>query len=151
MLRRILAIASFMLVLPVSVAAVFTLVTFPEAVGITMRYPEALLLWGARFLFPFTGALAAACSGYHLLRGSQPGSAFRRVLHLSNGIFVPMAGILGAFIWGMALAYPNPRSSGSQLWSLVPFSPILGIIALYLVLLFWRGAVTDPSSAPPTP
>lgn len=157
MVRRILAIASFVLVLPVSAAAVFTLVAFPEAVGITMRYPEALMLWGARLLFPFTGAVASLCNGFHLLRGSAPDGWFRRLLHISN---VTFAVLLSLVVWLVYVItdsnYPvgyqigNGLFTGMAITLAILATPFL-IVAIYMVLLLWRGAVTQPSSASPTP
>ena len=152
MLRRILTIASFVLVLPVSAAAFFALVTFPEAVGISMRYPEALALSLARFLFPFSGAVASLCNGLHLYRGSAPGSLFLRLLHVSNVIFAVLLSLVAWFLYAMTVGYGFESASfmGMATVFAILTTPFL-IVAIYMVLLFWRGAVAYPSSAPPTP
>jgi len=149
MLRRMLAIASFVLVLPVSAAAVFALVTFPEAVGISMRYPEALALSFARLLFPLSGVVASLCNGLHLYRGSVPGSLFRRLLHVSNAIFAVLVSLVAWLIYvitdgnytvGYGVASGSFMAVAATLAILA--TPVL-IVAIYLVLLFWRGAVAD--------
>ena|SRR3989338_5734029 len=152
MVRRILAIASFVLVLPELAAAIFALVTFLEAVGISMRYPEFLAFSFVRFLFPLSGAVASFCNGLHLYRGSVPGSLLRRLLHVSNVTFVVLFCFVVWFLYVMTVGYSFEDASfrGMAIGVAVLATPVL-IVAIYMVLLFWRGAVDDPSSAPPTP
>ncbi|MBO6635859.1 MAG: hypothetical protein JJ937_15145, partial [Parvibaculum sp.] len=122
-----------------SAAALFALVAFPEAVGISMRYPEALMLWGARFLFPFAGAVASFCNGLHLYRGSVRGSFFRRLLHVSN---VTFAALFCFAIWLLSTVtvgygFEGVSFTGTVIVVAILATPLL-IVAIYMVLLFWR-------------
>jgi hypothetical protein len=152
MMRRVLAIASFVLVLPVVVAAVLALVVVPEAVGISMRYPEALALALVRFLFPLSGAVASFCNGLHLYRGSVRGSFFRRLLHVSN---VTFAALFCFAIWLLSTVtvgygFEGVSFTGTVIVVAILATPLL-IVAIYMVLLFWRGAVDDPAHSAPMP
>ncbi|MDO8839366.1 MAG: hypothetical protein Q7V31_10590 [Parvibaculum sp.] len=147
MTRRILGIAGILLAGLMCLAAVASIyVHGPQLLSLSGRSYgfDRYFYHLALMLFPASGAAATGCCGYHLLRGSKPRSMpGRMLLHLSTGMFILFAALFGMLILGMALAYPNPRTFADALFLAAIFVPVLATVALYLTLLFWRGAVAD--------
>ena len=142
MTRRILGIVSFLLAAYVIVSTTWMLVDVLMRPG-RHGLPAGFFLWMS---FPLAGVVASLCNGIHLLYGSVAGSPLRRLLHVSNlvhGVFA----VIGAFTVHFTVAYqastmnmPMRDYLLGHLPALVP----LPIVVIYMVLLFWRGAVGDP-------
>lgn len=151
-MRRILGIVSFGLA-GLAVLSVLWMLTdallYPGRHGGTGGIPF-IALW---LLFPVSAAVASSCSGFHLLYASAAGSRFRRMLHLSNLIYIAFAVLYGLTVHftvvyqASIMNMPLRDYLAAHLPALTP----LPVVIIYLVLLFWRGAVIVPSSLSPPP
>jgi cytochrome bd-type quinol oxidase subunit 2 len=145
MTRRILGIVSFLLA-ALMVANVIWLVAgapFDPAArhGGTGGNPFAMF----GILLLLTAAMASACNGIHLQYGSAAGSPLRRMLHISNLVYAAFAGLYALLIH-FTVAYQASTMNmplRDYLAGHLPALAPLPIVAIYLVLLFWRGAVAD--------
>jgi len=144
MTRRILGIVSFLLAAYVIVSTTWMLVDVLMRPGRHGGATEIfyLALW---ISFPLAGVVASACNGFHLLYGSVSGSPLRRLLHASNLVHAVFA-LISAFTVHFVVAYQASimnMSLRDYLAGHLPALYPLPIVAIYLVLLFWRGAVAD--------